>query len=187
MAAKPYHAGHDGLVRIASMENDVVKLFVSTGDRKRPGEITILGKDMLKIWTEYLEPSLPSNVEVEYAPSPIGMLFKTLEAAEAAGSRDTYVIYSDPEDILKYKDETLRKAAKDIFNDERIERRSVDRSETVNISGTAMRQLLQSGDMKKFISLLPPAVKQHGEEIYNVLRKPLGEALLRSYIALIVK
>ena len=41
MAAKPYHAGHDGLVRIAASENDEVLLFVSTSDRTRKGEMCI--------------------------------------------------------------------------------------------------------------------------------------------------
>ena len=46
MSAKPYHTGHDGLVRIAASENDEVLLFVSISDRKRPGEMPLLGSDM---------------------------------------------------------------------------------------------------------------------------------------------
>ena len=67
MAAKPYHAGHHWLVEQAAGENDKVILFVSVSDRKRKGELPILGADMVKVWQEELEPIMPSNVEVKYA------------------------------------------------------------------------------------------------------------------------
>jgi len=186
MAAKPYHAGHDGLVRLAANECDVVKVFVSTADRKRPGEIPILGKDMLKIWTMYLEPSLPSNVEVEYVPVPVTAVYKELEKAEADKTLDTFVIYSDVEDISKYKDSSLQKSAKEIYNDNRIERRGIERSETVDISGTEMRNLLAAGDTKKFAEFLPPAIRQYSREIIDILRKtPKNEVLLRRYVRLL--
>ena len=54
MSAKPFHAGHDGLVRMAAGECDAVHLYVSLSDRKRPGEIPILGSDMQIIWTRYI-------------------------------------------------------------------------------------------------------------------------------------
>jgi len=188
MAAKPYHAGHDGLVRLAANECDVVKVFVSTGDRKRPGEIPILGKDMLKIWTTYLEPSLPNNVEVQYVSVPVSAIYKELEEAEANGSLDTFIIYSDVEDILKYKDSSLQKSAREIYNDNRIERRGVERSETVDISGTEMRQLLQTGNIKKFVSLLPTAVRQHGRQIYDILKADkIKENLIREFVEFYVR
>ena len=52
VSAKPYHAGHDGLVRIASKENDEVHLLVSITDRSRPGEMKIDGGTMFGIWKD---------------------------------------------------------------------------------------------------------------------------------------
>ena len=100
MAAKPYHAGHDGLVRLAANECDAVKVFVSTSDRKRPGEIPIYGEDMHSVWTKFIEPSLPGNVEVYYVTVPVTAVYKELEKAEADESLDTFVIYSDSEDKI---------------------------------------------------------------------------------------
>jgi hypothetical protein len=169
MAAKPYHAGHDGLVRIAAGECDVVKVYVSTTDRARPGEFFILGSDMIKIWTKYLEPSLPENVEVEYVNVPVTAVYSELEKAEAEQSLDTFVIYSDVEDITKYKDEALMNSAPEIYEDGRLERRGVERSSTVDVSGTAMRQFLSDGDMENFVSFLPPAVMHQGQKIFDIL------------------
>ena len=185
MAAKPYHAGHHGLVMLASKENDHVILFVSTADRKRHGELPILGKTMLQIWTQFLEPILPSNVEVRYVPVPVTGVYNVLETAEQENSEDDFSIYSDAEDITKYREQSLKKSAKEIYNDERIHLRGVERSSTVDVSGTEMRQLLTSKaakDKKKFISFLPSQVQMHGAEIYSLLSKEMNESLIREYI-----
>jgi len=185
MAAKPYHAGHHGLVMLASQENDKVLLFVSTSDRKRPGEIPILGKTMLRIWSEFIEPVLPGNVEVQYVPVPVSGVYNTLEFAEQENSEDEFTIYSDAEDIMKYKEQSLKKSAKETYNDERIHLRGVERSSTVDVSGTEMRNLLASNkakDKKKFISFLPKEIQVNGESIYNMLKNQTNEALIRAYI-----
>lgn len=188
MAAKPYHAGHDGLVRIAAGENDEVHLFVSTSDRIRPGEMPIYGADMKRIWDEFLEPSLPSNVDVTYGGSPVGHLYQELAQAELEGSADTFQIYSDKEDILKYTDASLGKVAPTLLSAGQILRRGVDRNETVNVSGTKMRALLSAGDVEGFARFLPPAVQAHSGEIINILRrKPMGESLLREYVNILIQ
>lgn len=173
IAGRPYHAGHDALVRMAAAENDEVHLFVSTADRKRPGELPIYGADMMKIWNEFIEPSLPSNVDVEYVGVPVRSVYEELEAAAAEGSSDTFQIYSDSEDILKYTDASLRKAAPKLFDRGQVLRRGVDRSETVDVSGTAMRKFLAAGDVKSFGEFLPPAIRKHAEKIFRILSRTL--------------
>lgn len=172
MAAKPYHAGHDGLVRIAASECNRVLVFVSTGDRVRPGELAIYGRDMMLIWNKYIEPTLPTNVEVQYVPFPVQSVYAELEHAEAsADTESVFVIYSDVEDILKYTEKSLSRSAPKVFNDQRIELRGVDRTETVNISGTKMRSLIAQGDQTNFISLLPPAIQKNGKKIFKILQR----------------
>jgi len=189
MAAKPYHAGHDGLVRIASEENDEVHLFVSTSDRTRKGEMSIYGEDMKRIWDDYIEPSLPDNVKVIYGGVPVQHVYEDLENAEASRDRVTkFRIYSDSEDILKYTDASLMKSAPKLFERGQIELRGVDRNETVNVSGTKMRAMLAAGDVKSFAAFLPPAVRGNAAQIISILtRKPMGEALLRKYVGSLLR
>ena len=188
MAAKPYHAGHDGLVRIAAKENDIVKLFVSTSDRARPGELRVSGDTMQLIWWDYIEPTLPENVIVDYGGVPVGKIFSELEKAEAAASKDVYAIYSDEKDILKYTDEVLSKSAPALFSNKQIMLRGIKRTETVEVSGTEMRELLEDGDVVGFIALLPPAVQKNGKEIFDMLQdEVVGEALLKSYVKMLVE
>lgn len=187
MAAKPYHAGHDALVRLAAQENDKVLLFVSTSDRTRKGEIAILGSDMLKIWQDYIEPALPNNIIAQYVVGPVTSVYDVLKAAEAENSQDEFTIYSDSEDILKYREASLKKAAPKIYEDNRIILRGVERSSTVDISGTEMRRLLASGsikDKKEFISFLPSQIQKHGDQIYSLLAKRIAENLLKNYVKL---
>jgi citrate lyase synthetase len=167
MSGKPVHIGHWGLIEIAARENDEVHLFVSTTDRKRPGEMFISGAAMKQIWDQFLEPSLPSNVDVIYGGSPVGNLYEDLEAAETSGSENTFQIYSDAEDILKYTDASLRKSASRLFDEGLIIRRGVDRSETVNVSGTKMRELLAAGKTAAFAKFLPPPVQRNAQKIID--------------------
>lgn len=188
MSAKPYHAGHDGLVRIASDENDSVLLFVSTTDRARSGELRVSGDTMQTIWWDYIEPTLPQNVTPDYGGIPVTKVYAELETAEAEGSTDTYVIYSDEEDILKYTDEALNKSAPNLFANGQIERRGISRSETVQVSGTEMREFLEDNDVVGFIALLPPAIQKNGKEIFDMLQDEIvGESLLRRYVKTILE
>ena len=188
VSAKPYHAGHDGLVRIASNENDSVLLFVSTTDRARSGELRVSGDAMQTIWWDYIEPTLPQNVTPDYGGIPVAKVYAELETAEAEGSTDTYVIYSDEEDILKYTDEALNKSAPNLFAKGQIKRRGVSRTETVDVSGTEMRDLLDDSDLVGFVSLLPPNIKKHGKEIFDLLLDDIvGESLLRKYIKMLTE
>lgn len=183
MSAKPYHAGHDGLVRIAAKENDSVQLFVSTTDRARPGELRVSGDTMQLIWFDYIEPTLPSNVIPDYGGVPVTKVYAALEKAEAERSQDTFIIYSDEEDILKYTDTNLQKSAPTLFQNGQIQRRGISRTETVQVSGTEMREFIEDGDMVGFIASLPPAIQKYGKEIFDLLQdEVVGESLLRKYI-----
>jgi len=181
MSAKPYHAGHDGLVRWAAGENDEVYLYVSLSDRKRPGEIPILGKDMATIWSSLIEATLPGNVKVEYGGSPISKIYKQLENANQ-GSEDTFTIYSDPVDIAQsYPENSLKKYAGNLFANDQIILKPIERSMTVNVSGTKMRQYLATGDKQNFIANLPSEID--GEAVWNILSKSTKvENLLRTLI-----
>jgi len=183
MSAKPYHAGHDKLVRIASKENDSVMLFVSTTDRARPGELQVSGDTMQLIWWDYIEPTLPSNVVPDYGGVPVSKVYTALEKAEVEDSQDTFVIYSDDEDIVKYTDQNLINSAPTLFANGQIERRGISRSETAQVSGTEMREFIENADEASFIALLPPAIQKNGKAIFELLQDEIvGESLVRRYI-----
>lgn len=197
MSGKPVHAGHIGLIELAAKDNDEVELFVSLSDRKRPGEIPILGSDMEIIWKRYLEPELPHNVNVTYGGSPVGNVYKVLEEANAEGEENDniYVIYSDPEDMAKnYPEAYLQKYGGTLMDDSRIILKPILRSQTVNVSGTAMRKFIETGDKLSFIKNMPKNV--NAEAIWNILststknapikksrkKNSTSESLLRDYI-----
>jgi len=185
---KPYHVGHDKLIRIAASENDEVLVFSSTGDRTKRGEFPIYGADMQTVIDRFVVPSLPPNVDVISVPVPVSSVYEELQRTEEAGSEDVYTIYSDAEDILKYKPTSLSKSAPNLYVNDQIKLRGVDRNETVNVSGTKMRQMLAAGKTKQFSKFLPPALQGNAQEIIDILRqKSMDEGLLRSYIKLLIR
>lgn len=205
MSGKPYHAGHDMLVRLASEENDAVHLYVSTSDRARKGEVPILGADMLKLWKGTIEPSLPTNVAVTYGGSPVSNIWKELGAASQAASDDVFRIYGDPQDLAQsFTEDLFAKYSGNLMERGQIILRAVERSSTVDVSGTQMRTFLQAGDKTSFVERLPTTIDRDlvWDTLSTTARNPpkvkrtagptrrrarTDEALLRSYIELVTQ
>jgi ATP sulfurylase len=170
MSAKPYHAGHDGLVRLAASENDEVHLYVSTTDRDN-----VSGAAMARVWAEIIEPTLPPNVKVTYGGSPVGNIWKELGEANESKSDDVFQIYSDPDDIVaNFPNVRIAKYAGDLLNRGKVIQRPVQRTETVDVSGTELRGYLAANDKRSFLKKLPKGVDG---EAYWAAMKAGSEAL----------
>ena len=110
-------------------------------------------------------------------------------------------IYSDVEDIAAYDNENsmpkygggLWKGVGSGNKAPCIQGIGVSRTDTVDISGTKMRQMLKDGDVEGFIKLLPPVSDKIAREIFKILSQsaiegvPLEkriqtEALIRQYV-----
>jgi hypothetical protein len=135
------------------------------------------------IWKNYIEPSLPENVIVEYGGAPVGKVWKVLESAEERLDENTYTIYSDSEDIKKYNSLSFQKYSPNLFKNGQVKTRGIARGvETAEISGTKMRQYLSAGAIDKFKEFLPFSLQKYSKEIADILTRK-SESLLRSYIA----
>lgn len=196
MSAKPWHLGHAGLVRLAAKENDEVHLYVSTSDRDE-----VSGQAMAEIWKTQIEPTLPDNVQVTYGGVPVLNAFKDIGKASEENSTDTYKIYSDPVDAAaNFGEDKLAKYASNLYKAGRIKTRPVERTSTVDISGTKMREFLKTGDKKSFLKFLPKDL--NGDYVWDTLKAAQpqpkvkggkggkkaikGEALLRQFVNLVV-
>lgn len=186
MAGRPYHIGHDMLIRMAARENDIVHVYASMSDRDN-----VSGTVMAQIWRDQIEPSLPANVKVSYGGSPVGKVFKELGDANADGSTDTFTVYSDPNDIAGNYGQ-LSKYAGNLIKNGQVHLRPISRSETVNVSGTMMRKWLAAGDKQKFVAHLPKTIDRN--KVWELLQKsqsqpkarPRHEGLLRDYVRLLL-
>lgn len=153
MSAKPYHVGHDLMIRRAAGECDSVRVFVSLSDRRRAEDaVPILGADMAVIWREIVAPTLPANVVLEYGGNPISNLWRVLGRA-AVG--DVHVVYADAQDLaINFHDGLLGHYCSTAFEAGRVERAVTERAG----SGTQMRQFLAAGDRRGFVAGLPPFI-----------------------------
>lgn len=173
---KPFTKGHYHLVEKAAQECDKVILFVSTGDRKRKGEIAITWNQMDPVWEKFLKKIMPSNVEVIFHFQPIkGILDILIEAnnnlaASGSESNNTYIIYSDPEDLAgNFSDKVQQKYFPGLLKNHQVIFKPVERTSGVNISGTQMRNYLATGNVRAFIKGLPKPVQVYGPDIFKML------------------
>jgi hypothetical protein len=173
MSAKPYHAGHDALVRLASFECQQVVVFVSTSDRVRKGEFPVRAETMAKIWVDIVE-SLPNNVTAAFVSNPVAAVYEYIGArnsdTQPMQTDEVLVVYSDPVDMDRnFPERSMVKYGGALVNAKRLSRRHVPRNATVDVSGTQMRAWLQHGDKAAFVSKLPAGLD--GDAVWDALRK----------------
>ena len=74
MSCKPFHIGHEMLIRLAAQECDTVELFISLSDR---GVVT--GEKMKTVWVTQIFPHLPLNVNVHFSKiTPVRDVYELL-------------------------------------------------------------------------------------------------------------
>jgi len=175
LSCKPYHSGHDGLIRMAAQECDFVEIYVSVLNRARTGEIPIYGDTMQRMWDEQITKSLPANVEVHLVNgSPVQEVFRRLGEADTEDDGETkFRLYGDNYDATEtWKEKYLVKCCPKICSTDRLEIIGVPRDNIVCISGTDMRQFIQYGDKESFIRYVPEALD--GEMMWDVYRADLN-------------
>lgn len=180
MAAKPYTAGHDALIRLAASECSKVYVFTSTADRVRKGEAHVLGKDMQKIWMDLVAPTLPPNVEVDFVVNPVSEVWSFLgdeneNMASLSHERShEFLVYGDVEDVaISFPMHSLQKYCGNLLDAGKVIPRAVERSETVDVSGTEMRTYLANGNKEAFLRGLPPTIDRRS--VWDLLRGSLSE------------
>ena len=171
MAGKPVHIGHWKLIQIASKENDKVIVFISDKDRIKKGEYPVTGNQMIQIWNEILKQHLPKNVKIKFVDSPAAAVrYMILDLNKDSNESPNINIYSDIEDIKSYDLGEFKTKYKNLFDLNKIKLRGVERSSTVNISGTKMREYLMNDDKSSFIKNLPDIPQSDKDKIYNTLK-----------------
>lgn len=171
MAGKPVHLGHWKLISLASKENNNVVVFISDKDRIKKGEYPITRNQMVQIWNEILKSHLPKNVKIKFVDSPVAAVrYMLLDLDKDANESPTINIYSDVDDIKSYDSDEFKSKYKNLFNLNKINLKGIERSSTVNISGTKMREYLQNDDKNSFIKNLPDIPQSDKEKIYDILK-----------------
>jgi hypothetical protein len=171
---------------------------IKQGARKvevsKKGEVPIFGSDMKYIWEDVLlgNLSLPEHVrfifpEASKVVSPIGRVHDACEILKESfqscsrvfylpevGLRSlsdttTLRIYSDTQDIISnYNNDIMKELYDDLFG-KNIQLVGVSRKDTVDISGTKMRELILTTNKAEFKSLLPNLSENLKNIIVDVL------------------
>ena len=176
IAGKPLHIGHWKLIERAAAECDRVIVYTTSKDRAEKGQVPISGADFVYFWHDFFIPALPKNVKVRFVDSPVRAVLHELSWFEQSATKDsedvpTVKLYSDVSDVdANFPDADLGKFPT-LKSTDKIQKVGVERSSTVNISGTKMREFLQSGDMASFIKNLPPIPQNQKKEIWTTLMK----------------
>ncbi len=172
MAGKPVHIGHWKLIELASKENEKVLVYISEKDRIKGGEFPIQGKQMIEVWNEILKKHLPSNVSIKFVDSPVYHIRHLMsDMNNDPENSPTITVYSDVEDIKNYNPSEFNTKYVSLGDINKIKFKGVERSQTVDISGTKMREFLQNNDKNEFLKYLPSVTLKEKEQIWNLFTK----------------
>ncbi len=190
MAAKPFHSGHDSLIKQAITDgNDSIIIFVSTGGRE---EIT--AEDMIPLWRDYYIPGISEEygdkVVIRFSDSPMREAVLVARDLVNRGKKTIVRLYggidSAGENEAQQRVDTITQKNSELKD--RILAAGVKRSGTGGVSGTAMRQYLSSGDVKSFIKNLPDWLGKEGKlGVWKTMSKIASsrlavENLIRAYV-----
>jgi hypothetical protein len=172
MAGKPVHAGHWKLIELAAKENEKVIVYVSEKGRIKKGEFPIEGQQMIEVWNDVLKKYLPDNVSIKFVESPVSNVRHALLNLESdAVDAPVVSIYSDVEDIQNYNLAEFNTKYPQLGSMGKIKLRGVERTSTVDISGTKMRGFLLNNDKTAFFNFLPqPLSNEDKEKVWNIFK-----------------
>lgn len=195
MAAKPFHAGHDSLIRQAVSDgNDSIIVFVSTGGRE---EVTT--EDMIPLWRDFYIPGISSQygdkVIIRFSEAPMREALLIAKDLVSRGKKTIVRLYggvdSAGENDAQQRVDSILSKNPEIKD--RILPVAVSRSATGGVSGTAMRSYLSSGDSKSFMQNLPSWLgKKEKLGVWRAMSsiassKSKNENLIRSYVRSVIK
>lgn len=173
IAAKPYHVGHDAMIRLAADECAWVQVFVSLTDRKRGAdEALVTAVDMHRIWNELIIPTLPKNVTVQFVDNPVTWTYKYVGEANKLplGTDVSMFVYGDSNDVTRnFPEKMLEKHLGNLWSNNKLTLRGVDRATTADISGAQMRRYLFAGQKTDFVWGLPTSIS--GDKVWEILFK----------------
>jgi hypothetical protein len=195
MAAKPFHAGHDSLIRKAVRDgNDSIIVFVSTGGREE-----ISAEDMIPLWRDYYIPGISAQygdkVVIRFSESPMREALLVARDLVNRGKKTIVRLYggldSGGEDEAKQRVAAILEKNPDMEG--RIIPVGVERSGTGGVSGTAMRSYVTSKEPESFMNNLPGWLGEKEKrgiwramsKIYSGMSK--NENLIRSYVRSVIR
>ena len=169
VAGKPIHEGHWQMIGKASRECDKALIVTSVAGRdEMPAGV------MVKVWKRVLF----SQFEIDYPNARLiitdrpPFVIAAKEIIELKDDFNQFKFYSDDLEAEKYSKD-IKRLLKDPEIISKFESRGVSRSETIQISGTKMREFLKLDDKDSFDAYVPRTLSQEMKDKYwSILKNP---------------
>lgn len=169
VSGKPIHDGHWEMIKRAVEGCDEALIITSTAGRDE-----IPSGVMIDAWKEVLEPQFyrdyPNAILVITDESPAKLAAEKMRELKDVVSK--FVFFSDAEDArVKYAPERLHGLVRDPTAIKKLEQVAIPRSETVDVSGTKMREFLANDDQASFNKFAPRTLSPEMKNKYwNILK-----------------
>jgi len=193
---KPPHAGHFELAKRYAVQEDVEKVIMLMGSKKRTskdGKIEVTKEDSIHIIDQFYKQHLGNKIVIEAAPdgeeNPMKAAFKWLEFRSKPG--ETYALAASSKDTGRAEmfkrghcHEHGKYCRKGVYvivypadTEAIVYEGRTDNKNGKPISASTMREDLAAEDKENFKTSLPNEVKDHSDEIYDLLQRQAVEEM----------
>lgn len=173
VAGKPVHDGHWKMIRRATACDEAIIITSSAGRDELPAGV------MIDAWKEVLEPQFHKDFSnatlIISSESPLSIAVNKIRSLKDVVSQ--FFFFSDDEDAAgKYSVDKIAGMVKDPSAMEKFVQVPVPRSQTVQISGTQVRNFLKNNDRESFDMFVPQTLSNEMKDKYwSILKNEHGQ------------
>lgn len=163
VSGKPVHEGHWQMIKKAAKCDEALIITSTAGRDELPSGV------MIDAWKAVLEPQFhrdyPNATLIITSESPLQLAIEKMRQLKDVVNK--FLFFSDDEDAKdKYAKEKIVMMLRDPVAASKLEPIPVPRSETVQISGTKMREFLANDDQVSFNKFVPQTLSPEMKNKY---------------------
>jgi len=174
LAGKPVHDGHWKMIGRAAKECDEAIIITSSAGRDElPAGV------MIDAWKAVLEPQFykdfPNATLIISSESPLSIAVHKIKSLKNVVSK--FFFYTDDEDAVgKFSVDKIAAMVKDPLAMEKFVQVPIPRSQTIQISGTEVRNFLNDNDHESFNMFVPQTLSDSMKDKYwSILKAEYGQ------------
>jgi len=181
---KPPHAGHYGLAKLLASDPNITEVVVIIGKNPRESvlapKITVTAEQSKALWDIYTRNDENIKVRVQEGKTPVADVYDLIADKNSFSDGDTVVLGKSDKDVGDKRYARAQSWAEMNNPGVNIEEMVFPVIGGESMGGTALRDMIATGQKEKFISKLPEHLNElEAEGIWNIVSVNHNEALDR--------
>ena len=179
---KPLHAGHYGLAKLLASEPNIDEVVVIIGKKPRLSSISpkiaITSKQSKNLWDLYTRDDENIKVRIQQGKTPVADVYDLIGDNNEFSEGDTVILGKSDKDVGDKRYARAQSWAEMHNPGVKVEEMVFPVIGGENMGGTALRDMIASGDKEEFVSKLPEHITdKEKNDIWAMVSSTSNESL----------